>query len=106
MKQADVRDVGGPNLVGAVDPHPFEQIGKDLMFRAGPAGSGLGIDGVKPHEPHETSHPFFVHPMTLISKPIPHLLYSEGGSLSVLIANQTHQEIVILIIPSGFVIKR
>jgi len=84
----------------------FEQIGIDLMFRAGPAGPWLGIDGVKPHEPHETSHPFFIHPMTLISKPVPHLLYSEGGSSGVLLVNKTHQEIVIGIIPSGFVIKR
>ncbi len=57
MKQSDVSDIAGPNLILAVDRHPIEQIGIDLMFRAGPAGQGLGIDGVKPHEPHETSHP-------------------------------------------------
>ena len=104
MKQSDVSDIAGPNLIRAVDPHPFEQIGINLMFRAGPAGPGLGIDGVKPHEPHETSHPFLIHPMTLISKPVPHLLNSKGGSPGVLLVNQTHQKIVILIILSGPVI--
>jgi len=73
-----------------VDHHPFEQIGIDFMVRAGPASPRLGIDGVKPHAPHETSHPFFIHPMTLIPKPVPHLLYSEGGTPGVLLVNLTH----------------
>lgn len=76
------------------------------MFSAGPAGPGLGIDGVKPHESHKTSHPLFIYPIAFIPKPVPHLFDSEGRSAGVLLVNQTHQEIVILIILSGFVIKR
>ncbi len=96
--------VSRPHLIGVVNFKISEQIGINLMFRAGPAGPGLGIDGVKPHEPHEAPHPFFIHPMTLISKPAPHLLNSKGGSPGVLLVNQTHQKIVILIILSGPVI--
>ncbi len=76
------------------------------MFGVGLTDSRLGIDGVKPHEPHQPSDSLLIHPMTLISKPVPHLFYSEGGSPGVLLVNQTHQEIVIGIIPSGSVIKR
>jgi len=106
MKQTDVRDVRAPNLIRMIHRNSFELIGIDLMFRAGPAGPGLGIDGIKPHEPHQPSDPFLILPMTLIPKPVPHLLYSESGAPGVLLVNQAHQEIVIGIILSGFVIKR
>jgi len=76
------------------------------MFLVGLAGPGLGIDGVESHEPHQPSDPLLIHTMTLISKPIPHLFYSECGSPGVLLVNQPHQEIIIDIIPSRFVIKR
>ena len=76
------------------------------MVREGPASPRLGINDVKPHEPHETSHPFLIHPITLIPEPVPHLLHSESGSARVLLVNQSHQEIVVGIIPSGSVIKR
>jgi hypothetical protein len=76
------------------------------MGKERPARLGIGINGVKPHEPHETSHPFFIHPTTMIPEPVPHLLHSESGPARVLLINQSHQKIVVGIIPSGSVIKR
>jgi len=106
MEQTDVGDVTRPNLVRPVNYQSFQQVGINFMFRAGPAGPWLGIDGLKPHEPHQAPDPFCIHPMPLIPKPVPHFFNSESRPAGKLLIYQTHQIIIVSVIPSGPVIKR
>ena len=53
----DIGDVGAPHLVGSVDCQLPEKIGINPMRRMGVAGSRRLINGLQPHQAHQTPNP-------------------------------------------------
>ena len=49
----NIRYIRRPYLVGPIDGQIPQQVGIDLMVRMRPAGSGLGIDRLQTHQPHQ-----------------------------------------------------
>ena len=67
MRQADVGDVGAPDLIGPHDREPTQQVGIDRVRWRGPRGAGLGRHRLKAQAPHQAPYPLARDPIPLHS---------------------------------------
>jgi hypothetical protein len=65
MRQADVGDVGAPDLVRALDLDPAQQVGIDRMLRVGRLVFGPGAMPANPRIAHQPLHALAVHRVAL-----------------------------------------
>jgi len=68
----EVAQIRRPDLVRLIDGQAPQSVGIDLVAFARFAGPGLGIQGLKTHQPHPALHPFAVDSMTSVIQLIPY----------------------------------
>ena len=97
--------VGRPYVVGMIDGQIPEQIGVDFMLRMRPTRVRLGIDRLDAHASHEPRYPLAVDREPLAGKPCRHAPGAVIGRLRVLLVYQTHQSLILTVVPPEPIIQ-
>ena len=86
----DVSDIRAPDLIGTVYPHVPQQIRLNPVFRARIAGSGLLVDRLQAHQPHQASNPVSPDANTFSSQLTNHLARAVKRILQKQLVDATH----------------
>lgn len=87
----EIRDVGAPDQVRAVDRQALQQVGTRLPSLRRPAGVRIPVDRHQAHQPHQTPHALRVHRLVLVPKVPSHPPDPEEWRLHELPVDQGHQ---------------
>ncbi len=104
--QRDIADICCPNLIGAVDFQPFEQVRINLMPVTRNAGSGTRIHRLNAHSAHQALNPLAVYPMALAFQVDAHLARAIVRRFQVLLVNQVHKIQILLTLFTRDVVHR
>jgi hypothetical protein len=91
LSQGNVSDIGGPDLINAVDGQAAEQVRVLGMLGGRLAGVGARVDRHQPHEPHQPLHPLAVHRVPLGGQPRRHAARPVVGPCQILAVDQRHE---------------
>ena len=100
-----VGDVGTPDLAGAIDLQPAQQIGIGLVPLPRLAGVGLLVDRHQAHEPHKAPDALLVHAVPLVLQMPSHLPDPVEGGVEELLVDKLHQAEVLLRLSDRFMIE-
>lgn len=103
--QSDIRDVGAPDLIDALDFHAPQQVRINLMTRAGLRQPRLLIDRFQAHQPQQACDSFVIDLMTLCLKPGGHSPNAVERRPRVLFIEQAHQLQVLFALRLRLIIK-
>src|SRR5262249_61625529 len=78
-------------LVRPLDRHAPQQVGIDPMPPSRQTQSGLGIDRLQAHQPHQALHPLAVDWLPLLDQPGGHPPTAVEGTGGVLLVDEPHQ---------------
>ena len=90
----DVGDVCAPNLVGALDAQPTQEVGVYLVRMMGATRIGLWIQGVHAHAAHEALHTFTVDEMASVGQFIANATTAVEGQAQMNFIHRPHDHIV------------
>jgi len=97
MRQANVGDVGAPDLVGACDGHASQQIRIDLVLWVRLAGVGAWRHPGQAHQSHQPLYPFAVDVMAFALQEDDHPATAVKGAAGVFLVHQAAQHQVGLV---------
>jgi hypothetical protein len=86
----DVSDIRAPDLIGTAYPHVPQQIRVNPVFRVRIAGSGLLVDRLQAHQPHQASNPVTPDANTFSSQLTNHLARAVKRILQKQLVDATH----------------
>jgi hypothetical protein len=102
----DIGYISRPYLVGPFDAQVAQQVWIDLVLWMRATGSGLWIDNLKTHQPHETLNPFAIDLIAQSSQIVSHGSGTPDGGSQVLFVNEPHQFQILGLDSFGLVVKR
>ena len=103
--QTNVGDVADPGLIRTVHRNPFQKIGIDLVIRPAGARARLGIDGLKPHPPHQALDALAIDREARFPQTEGQLPGAKERMLRVLLVQPAHQLLVQPLVGCGKIIE-
>ena len=87
----DVGDVGTPHVIGSFDRHSFEKIGINSVRRMRHAGPRRLVNGLQPHQAHQTPNPVATDANAVAPQLARHLAGTLKRILQKQLVDPTHQ---------------
>ena len=104
----NIGDVGAPHLIRPIDHQATQQIRIDaiiLVLQDYSGGTRLGVDHLQSHQAHQTVHTLGVDRVALLVQKVGHPRYAIKRHARVLLIKQTHQLLVVSIVPVRVIVQ-